>query len=126
MRREQNMRNEIIIDATLIIFSIISIICFVVDYRGRKQRFTPRISRREDSFEIRPFDVQADLFTFDEFRELLKVYSCSSDNGTGLWATADGLWFDQRSGEPVCVCPNEVRLGKRPEAFFTHIMYYGK
>ena len=120
------MRNELIIDTTLTVFSIIAIICFVIDYRRRKRRYAPSHLKREDSFEIRPFDVHGDLFTFDEFRELFKVYSFSSDNDTGNWASADGLWFDLRSGKPVRVCPDEIRLGKRPEAFFTHIMYYGK
>jgi hypothetical protein len=69
-------------------------------------------------FELRPFDVHGDLFTFDKFRELLKVHSFSSDNGTGYWASVDALWFDLRSSEPVRVCPDEVRLGKRPQAFF--------
>jgi hypothetical protein len=120
------MRNELIINIALIVLSIIVIICIMIGYRGRKKRNAPKILKPEDLFEIRPFDVHGDLFTFDEFRELLKVYSCSSDNGTGYWARDDGLLFDRRTGKPVRVCPDEVRLGKRPEAFFTHIMYYGK
>jgi hypothetical protein len=120
------MRHQLIINIALIILSIIAIVCFMIEYRGRRRRNAPKIPKPEHLFEIRPFGVRADLFTFEEFQELLKVYSCGSDNGTGLWANADGLWFDQRSGEPVRVCPDEVRLGKRPEAFFTHIMYYGK
>jgi hypothetical protein len=115
------MRNQL-----LIVLSIIAIICIMIEYRGRKRRNAPRILKPEDMFELRPFDVHGDLFTFDEFRELFKVYSFSSDNDTGNWASADGLWFDLRSGKPVRVCPDEIGLGKRPEAFFTHIMYYGK
>ena len=120
------MRNALIINIALIVLSIMAIICIMMEYRRRKRLNAPRILKPEHMFEIRPFDVHGDLFTFDDFRELLKVHSCSSDNGTGCWATADGLWFDLRSGEPVRVCPDEVRLGKRPETFFTHIMYYAK
>jgi hypothetical protein len=120
------MRNELIIDTALIVFSIIAIICFRIDYRRRKRSRAPKILKPVDLFEIRPFYVHGDLFTFDEFRELLKVYSCGSDNGIGDWASADGVWFDLRSGATVRVCPDQVRLGKRPEAFFTHIMYYAK
>jgi hypothetical protein len=90
---------------------------FVMKYHRRQRGNVPRILKPEHMFEIRPFDVHGDLFTFDEFRELLKAYSCSSDNGTGRWASPDGLWFDLRSGKPVRVCPDEVRLGKGPEAF---------
>jgi hypothetical protein len=126
MRKERNMRNELTVDIALIVLSIIAIICIMIEYRRRKGLNAPRTLKPEHMFEIRPFDVHGDLFTFDEFRELLKVHSCSSDNGTGRWAGADGLWFDLRSGNPVRVCPDEVRLGKRPETFFTHIMYYAK
>jgi hypothetical protein len=120
------MRNELTVDIALIVLSIIAIICMMIEYRRRKRLNAPRILKPEHMFEIRPFDVHGELFTFDEFRELLKVHSCSSDNGTGYWARDDGLLFDRRAGKPVRVCPHEVRLGKRPEAFFTHIMYYAK
>jgi hypothetical protein len=120
------MRNALIINITLIVLSVIFIICIMMEYRKRKRRNAPRLLKPEDLFEIRPFGVHGDLFTFDEFRELLKVYSYGSDNGTGNWARADGLWFDLKTGKPVRVCPDEVRLGKRPQAFFTHIMYYPK
>lgn len=79
-----------------------------------------------ERYEIRPFVVKGDLFTFAEFQNLLKIYSCGSDNGTGFWASADGNWFDRDLNEIVRVCPENVRLGKRPEPFFTHIMYFGK
>jgi hypothetical protein len=87
------IRNELTIDITLIVLSIIVIICIMIEYR-RKRRNAPRILKPERMFEIRPFDVNGDLFTFDKFRELLKVYSCSSDNGTGYWARDDRLLFD--------------------------------
>jgi hypothetical protein len=77
-------------------------------------------------YEIRPFEVKGDFFTFEEFRELLKVINAGSDNGLGLWANADGLWFDLMFDEYAHVDPHEVRKGERPEPFFTHIMYYGK
>jgi hypothetical protein len=120
------MRNALIINIALIVLSIIAIICIMIEYRRRKRLNAPRILKPEHMFEIRPFYVHGDLFTFDDFRELLKVYSCGSDNGIGDWASADGVWFDLRSGETVRVCPDEVRLGKRPDAFFKHIMYYAK
>jgi hypothetical protein len=120
------MRNELTVDIALIVLSIIAIICMMIEYRRRKRLDAPRLLKPEHMFEIRPFEVHGDLFTFDEFRDLLKVYSCSSDNGTGYWARDDGLLFDLRTGKPARVCPDEVRLGKRPEAFFTHIMYYAK
>jgi hypothetical protein len=80
----------------------------------------------QDRYEIRPFITDGDLYTFAEFQELLKKYSCSDDNGTGYWATPDGIWFDKKSGEPMGVYPEKVRLGRRPELFFTHVIYYGK
>jgi hypothetical protein len=84
------------------------------------------ISLSKEKYEIRPFLTDGDLFTFAEFQELLKKYNCGSDNGTGYWASHDGIWFDRKLGEPMGVYPEEVRLGKRPEVFFTHVMYHGK
>jgi hypothetical protein len=86
------MRNELTVDIALIVLSITAIICMMIEYRRRKRHNAPKIQKPEDMFEIRPFDVNGDLFTFDKFRELLKVYSCRSDNGTGHWARDDGLW----------------------------------
>jgi hypothetical protein len=83
-------------------------------------------STSKERYEIRPFVTDGDLFTFAEFQELLKKYSCSSDNGTGYWASHNGIWFNKKLNKSMYVYPEEVRLGKRPELFFTHVMYHGK
>jgi len=79
-----------------------------------------------ERYELRPFLTYGDLFTFAEFQELLKKYNCDRDDGTGYWASHDGIWFDKELDEPMVVYPNEVRLGKIPELFFTHVMYHPK
>jgi hypothetical protein len=126
--QDTRMLKDIIIDVALVALSAVSIVCFVIDYRRRKRpRRRPDAPRRpEDDFTIKPFDSYGILYSFAEFQDLLKFYSCSSDNGTGRWASADGVWINKWTGELFTVEPNDVRLGKRPETFFTHIVYYGK
>jgi hypothetical protein len=46
------MRNEWIINITLIVLSIITIICIRIEYRRRKSRNAPGILRPEDMFEL--------------------------------------------------------------------------
>jgi hypothetical protein len=80
----------------------------------------------ESRFELKPFDIAGDLFTLSEYRDALKIYRMGSDNGTGYWASADGLWWDRRRDALVRVEPSAVRRGRVSQAFFTHVMYYGK
>jgi hypothetical protein len=109
--------------ATVILVAVMLWALAVVRKRKTEAPITLNPNQR---YEIRPFPPYGDVFTFAEFQELLKIYNCGDDNGTGHWASADGFYFDLELNSVILVCPHEVRLGKRPESFFTHIIYYGK
>jgi hypothetical protein len=77
-------------------------------------------------YRLAPFLTDEFLYSIADFQELLKKYACGSDNGTGYWANSEGRWIEMATGEPIQMDPNEIRAGRRPEPFFTHIEYLPK